>query len=145
MEEILKSIKEEMAKKKEEYEKVMQDISTLNQNYRAMLNQLESNKEQLIGAYAALNAQYVKFNALNENNKNEKEVKADDSVVENKKIKEQNVENKDNVVDLENNKKDSKQDDLSESQKAILEKIKKIVPQNKPNNTESDDVPDYLK
>ena len=59
--EILKSIKEEMATKEQEFNKVINELNILEQNYVAQKSQLEASKEQIRGAYTVLYRQYEKF------------------------------------------------------------------------------------
>lgn len=132
MEEILKSIRDEMKAKEVEFEKVKQDIETLKQNYTVALAKLEGRYEQIRGAYTALNDQYAKFANMEENtNKNgskdttEKEFKEE--------VKEEVVEEK-QTAEIEN---------AANLTKSQIEKIKQIVPNKKEVNKK--EVPDYLK
>lgn len=134
MEEILKSIRDEMKAKEVEFEKVKQDIETLKQNYTVALAKLEGRYEQIRGAYTALNDQYAKFANMEENtNKNssndttEKEFKKEE-------VKEEVVEEK-QIAETEN---------AANLTKSQIEKIKQIVP-NKKEENKKEEVPDYLK
>lgn len=134
MEEILKSIRDEMKAKEVEFEKVKQDIETLKQNYTVALAKLEGRYEQIRGAYTALNDQYAKFANMEENtNKNssndttEKEFKKEE-------VKEEVVEEK-QIAETEN---------VANLTKSQIEKIKQIVP-NKKEENKKEEVPDYLK
>ena len=134
MEEILKSIRDEMKAKEVEFEKVKQDIETLKQNYTVALAKLEGRYEQIRGAYTALNDQYAKFANMGENtNKNssndttEKEFKKEE-------VKEEVVEEK-QIAETEN---------VANLTKSQIEKIKQIVP-NKKEENKKEEVPDYLK
>lgn len=66
-EEILKSIKEEMEVKEKEFNQVMGELSTLEQNYTVRKTQLEDSKEQIRGAYTALYRQLEKFSKTTNN------------------------------------------------------------------------------
>lgn len=137
MEEILKSIKEEMKAKELEFERVKQDISTLEQNYKAALVKLESRYEQIRGAYTALNNQYNKFV---ENQETQVEV----SEKENTQNNEEGLD-KDEVSDGVEDTGDVENDvDATNLTKSQIEKIKQIVPEKKEKQNESD-VLDYLK
>ena len=61
MEEILKSIQEEMTKKEQEFNLVENEIKTLEENYNVRMKQLLDAKEQIRGAYTALHMQLEKF------------------------------------------------------------------------------------
>ena len=61
MEEILKSIQEEMTKKEQEFNLVENEIKTLEENYNVRMKQLLDAKEQIRGAYTALHIQLEKF------------------------------------------------------------------------------------
>ena len=61
MEEILKSIQEEMTKKEQEFTLVENEIKTLEENYNVRMKQLLEAKEQIRGAYTALHIQLEKF------------------------------------------------------------------------------------
>lgn len=61
MEEILKSIQEEMTKKEQEFSLVENEIKTLEENYSVRMKQLLEAKEQIRGAYTALHIQLEKF------------------------------------------------------------------------------------
>lgn len=150
MEEILKSMMEEMQTKEEEFNRVVAELNTLEENYAARKQQLLDAREQIRGAYTALHIQYEKFKAPEE----QAEPKADigktvvAKVVENaeSKVEEPKVEKKKEVKKAE--KKDKKEEPKENVVAGLtpeeIDKINKAVTQPGKKDEKGNEIPEYL-
>lgn len=147
MEEILKSMEDEMRIKEEEFNKVVAELNTLEENYAVRKQQLLDAREQIRGAYTALHIQYEKF-------KKQDEPKADigktvvAKVVENaeSKAEEPKVEKKKEVKKAE--KKDKKEEPKENVVAGLtpeeIDKINKAVTQPGKKDERGNEIPEYL-
>ena len=146
--EILKSIKEEMATKEQEFNKVINELNILEQNYVAQKSQLEASKEQIRGAYTVLYRQYEKF------------AKADTTTPEVENVQEENkpepveepkaVEPK-KEIKPKTTKSTSKETKTTKNEKTAagltpeeIAKINKTIPKTNVVDEKGNEVPDYL-
>ncbi len=146
--EILKSIKEEMATKEQEFNKVINELNILEQNYVAQKSQLEASKEQIRGAYTVLYRQYEKFAKVDTTTleiENAQEESKSEPVGE-QKVVEPKKETKPKTT-----KSTSKETKTTKNEKTTagltpeeIAKINNTIPKTNVVDEKGNEVPDYL-
>lgn len=150
--EILKSIKEEMTTKEQEFNKVINELNILEQNYVAQKSQLEASKEQIRGAYTVLYRQYEKFAKVDTTSEVENAQKVDKSEpVEEQKVEEQKVVEPKKETKPKTTKSTSKETKTTKNEKTAtgltpeeIAKINNTIPKTNVVDEKGNEVPDYL-
>ena len=148
MEEILKSMMEEMQTKEEEFNRVVAELNTLEENYAARKQQLLDAREQIRGAYTALHIQYEKFKAPEEQAEPNVGQNIVEKIVENvdKKKEEPKVEKKKEPKKVE--KKDKKEEPKEKVVAGLtpeeIAKINQAVTQPGKKDDKGNEIPEYL-
>lgn len=148
MEEILKSMMEEMQTKEEEFNRVVAELNTLEENYAARKQQLLDAREQIRGAYTALHIQYEKFKAPEEQAEPKVGQNIVEKIVENvdKKKEEPKVEKKKEPkkVEKKDKKEEPKENVVAGLTPEEIDKINKAVTQPGKKDERGNEIPEYL-
>lgn len=140
--EILKSIKEEMEIKEKEFNQVISELTTLEQNYTVRKAQLEDSKEQIRGAYTALYRQLEKFSKVPDENNNVNTTSNTNS----KSIDTTNTPKKETKSKVTTNTTKTKQEKtVAGLTPEEIAKINNTIPQANVVDNNGNEIPDYLK
>ena len=140
--EILKSIKEEMEIKEKEFNQVISELTTLEQNYTVRKAQLEDSKEQIRGAYTALYRQLEKFSKVPDENNNVNTT----SNTSSKSIDTTNTPKKETKSKVTTNTTKTKQEKTAAGlTPEEIAKINNTIPQANVVDNNGNEIPDYLK
>lgn len=160
-EEILKSIKNEMAVKEKEFNEVISELNTLEQNYVARKTQLESSKEQIRGAYTALYRQLEKFSKepittttdSSDTNKSEntKSTTSQTNIVTTKPVTQKTTSKKADTKQPDTTNATTNSVELNKNEKSVVSltpeeiaKINKTIPKASTTDSNGNEIPDYL-
>ena len=146
--EILKSIKEEMTTKEQEFNKVINELNILEQNYVAQKSQLEASKEQIRGAYTVLYRQYEKFAKVDTTTP---EIENAQEESKSEPVEEQKVVEPKKETKPETTKSTSKETKTTKNEKTTtgltpeeIAKINNTIPKTNVVDEKGNEVPDYL-
>lgn len=158
-EEILKSIKSEMEVKEKEFNEVITELATLEQNYSVRKTQLENSKEQIRGAYTALYRQLEKFSKGNSSETKQNETTTPVSTPTAKAVapttktttkKSTSTKSENKQLDTTNNQTKS-EEPATKTEKSVgsltpeeIAKINKTIPKSTTTDNNGNEIPDYL-
>ena len=145
MEEILKSIQEEMTKKEQEFNLVENEIKTLEENYNVRMKQLLDAKEQIRGAYTALYLQLEKFKKDDEKKEEPYLTDTETTIREEPKKEPVKIKTSKKVEKKEEPKKEEPKEKINVGlTPEEIAKINKAVTKPKAIDNNGNEIPDYL-